>query len=106
VPTQVAVSGTPVDGGAVGRSELDVGQSATFYAVSLDKTGNYIRNVAATWSLTINQGSASQWSLVPASDGMSAVLTALSGAAFSSFCTVNVSAPGLGTSSGGGGILI
>jgi hypothetical protein len=104
-PAEVALSTAPDNDTSPGRSELNPGQSVTYYALAFDKFGNYIRQTPATWSLTINQGSANQWSLVPSADGMSAVLTALNGSAFSSFCTVNIAAPGLTPFSGGGGIL-
>jgi hypothetical protein len=85
-----------------GRRRLTAGQSFTYYACATDKFGNYIQPNRALWSLTINQGSASSWSLVPASDAKSAVLTYLNNSA--SYCTINISQSPLGSASGGGGL--
>ncbi len=51
------------------------GSTATGFAIQRDGSGNFIANVAATWSLTQVQGGVVNSDLVPAADGKSAIFT-------------------------------
>jgi len=71
----IAIEDSPAGGPAVGATPVTSGSSATFYANTVDAYGNFIANVAATWSLTGRTAGVANGDLVAAGDGKSAVFT-------------------------------
>jgi hypothetical protein len=63
-------------GNVLSARNVAVGNSITFYAVTRDQYGNFVANVAASWSLVNRTGGVANSDIVPAEDGKSAVFTA------------------------------
>jgi Domain of unknown function (DUF2341)/Cadherin-like beta sandwich domain/Divergent InlB B-repeat domain len=62
-------------GSVVAAQSIASGASITVYAVSCDASGNFIANIAGTWSLTGVLGGVVPGDIVPSSDSKSAVFT-------------------------------
>src|SRR5205823_11507156 len=93
VRVETAANGT---GAVITSQQITSGNSITAYAIGRDSSGNFVSNLAATWSLTSVTGGVAAGDLVPAGNNLSAVFTAhLSGSA-----NINASAGGLNGSSG------
>ena len=76
-PTQVRVETQPDGSGVViAATNMTTGQAVTGYSISRDSGGNFIANVAATWSLENIAGNVVSGDLVPAGDNLSATFTA------------------------------
>lgn len=82
--TLTSVAGTPVElkieNSATGGTEIDTatvssGSPLTLYSNTRDQFGNFVANVAITWSLTGSSGGILDGDLVPAGDTKSAVFT-------------------------------
>jgi hypothetical protein len=63
-------------GGIVAGQTLVLGSSVTGFSIQRDTWGNFVANVAATWSLFGPTGNVVAGDLAPAADNMSAVFTA------------------------------
>lgn len=75
--SQVRVETAPDGSGTVvPATRLTQGQTITAYAIARDAGGNFIDNVAATWSLVNISGNVASSDLVPAGDNKSATFTA------------------------------
>jgi hypothetical protein len=62
-------------GTVVPAQNVSSGASVTVFAISRDTLGNFVGNVAATWSLTSPTGGVVSGDLVPSGDNKSATLT-------------------------------
>jgi hypothetical protein len=63
-------------GSIIASQSLNSADSLTGYAITRDDYGNFIGNVAATWSLIDKTGGVADGDLAPAADNKSAVFTA------------------------------
>ncbi len=72
IVVEMAANGS---GSPVGVQNVTAGSSVTGYAIQRDALGNFIANVASTWSLTSVTGGVGNGDLIPALDGKSAVFT-------------------------------
>jgi hypothetical protein len=73
VRVETAANGS---GTVVAAQNISSGSSFTVYAISRDAAGNFIGNVAGTWSLTGKTGNIADTDLVHSSDSKSALFTA------------------------------
>ena len=62
-------------GTVVAAQDVASGSTVTGFAISRDASGNFIANVAATWSLTSQAGGVLDGDLVASGDNLSAVFT-------------------------------
>jgi len=62
-------------GSIVLTQDVASGASIAAYAVTRDASGNFVGNLAATWSLTAETGTVANGDLVPSGDAKSALLT-------------------------------
>jgi hypothetical protein len=74
--TQISVETTSTGTGTViSAQNITSGNSITAYAITRDQYGNFVANVAGTWSLTGKTAGIADGDLVPALDNKSAVFT-------------------------------
>jgi len=62
-------------GNVTSAQNITAGYTVTVFAITRDKFGNFVANVAATWSLTGKTSGVATGDLIPASDNKSAVFT-------------------------------
>ena len=75
-PTQIqAETAADGSGSLVPPQSITAGSSITAYAVTRDSSGNFIANIAATWSLQNKTGGVVNSDLAASGNGMSAVFT-------------------------------